>query len=364
MILNRLKEHFTKKLPFVAYRKPNAVAVKAIFQNDEIVHTVSDFTESGFVFAPFDTTQKAILLPFDAVLEGTLPQVASSTITNETFVSSAQAEKKYIHLVQKAIKKIQTTEIEKIVVSRKEEIESKKDPFLLFQQLLDNYPTAFVYIWFHPKVGFWAGATPETLVHAKGNTFSTMSLAGTQKFQENTKISWNQKELKEQQIVTDYIVTNLEKVTSNLDVTKAETHQAGSVVHLRSLISGRIKSTVNIGNIITTLHPTPAICGFPTEAAKAFILAEENYNRKFYTGYLGELNERVETTRNRNRKNQENSAYRTVRSNSELYVNLRCMELTDDKRILYIGGGITKDSNPVMEWEETLAKSQIMKRVL
>ena len=76
------------------------------------------------------------------------------------------------------------------------------------------------------------------------------------------------------------------------------------------------------------------------------------------------MNWKEETSRNRNRKNQENSAYRTVRSHSELYVNLRCMQLTDTQRILYIGGGITKDSDPESEWQETVAKSQIMKRVL
>ena len=191
-----------------------------------------------------------------------------------------------------------------------------------------------------------------------------MSLAGTRKFKENTVIPWNQKEIEEQQIVTDYIVNRLQDKTTNITVSKAETHQAGSLVHLRSMISGRMPSTVNIGDIITTLHPTPAICGFPTKAAKAFILEEEHYDRTFYTGYLGELNMREETSRNRNRKNQENSAYRTVRTNSELFVNLRCMQLTYNKRILYIGGGVTKDSDPELEWQETLAKSEIMKRVL
>ncbi|QHI35856.1 Putative isochorismate synthase MenF [Kordia antarctica] len=364
MILKKLKEHLDKKLPFVAYRKSNAISVNVIFQNDDRLHTVSDFTESGFIFAPFDATQKAILLPFDETFEGEITNFESANIINEIYDPSAEAKKKYEQLVQKAIETIQDSEIEKIVVSRKEEIDSKKDSFLLFQQLLINYPTAFVYIWFHPKVGFWAGATPETLVSAKGNTITTMSLAGTRKFQENVAVSWNQKELEEQQIVTDYIKNSLLDLTTNLVVSEAETHQAGSLLHLCSMISGRMTTTVNIGDIITNLHPTPAICGFPTEAAKTFILAEEKYDRKFYAGYLGELNKREETTRNRNRKNQENSAYRTVRSNSELYVNLRCMELTDDKRILYIGGGITKDSNPESEWQETVAKSQIMKRVL
>ncbi len=363
-MLETLAKQFNNKLPFVVYRKPNALLTKVILQHDDTLHTVSDFNESGFVFAPFDNTKDVILLPFDAIIEEEIQTKPTTESINKLRDPSAEAHKKYLQLVQKSVDTIQHSELQKIVLSRKEEIESKKDPFVLFQELVGNYPTAFVYLWYHPKVGLWTGATPETLVQVNGTTLTTMSLAGTQKLQENVEVSWNEKEIEEQQIVTDYIVHRLQDVTTNVSVTEAKTHQAGSLLHLCAMISGRMAPAVNIGNIIKTLHPTPAICGFPTEKAKAFILSEEGYNRKFYTGYLGTLNERVETARNRNRKNQENSAYKAVRTNSELYVNLRCMELTHDKRILYIGGGITKDSNPESEWQETLAKSQIMKRVL
>ncbi|WP_298419947.1 chorismate-binding protein [uncultured Kordia sp.] len=363
-MLETLATHLKNKLPFVAYRKPNAILTNVIFQHDDLLHKVSDFTESGFVFAPFDATEKAILIPFEDIQQITISDISipEATIVSEHI--SAKAHQKHIKLVAKGVETIQNSEIEKIVLSHKEEVVTEKDPLVLFQQLLATYKTAFVYIWYHPKVGMWLGATPETLVKSKGSTFTTMSLAGTRKLEKDIVVSWDQKEIDEQQIVTDYIVNRLQNVTSNINITKAETHQAGSIVHLRSMISGRISSSVNIGDIITTLHPTPAICGFPTQEAKSFILKEEGYNRTFYTGYLGELNMREENSRNRNRKNQENSAYRTVRTNSELYVNLRCMELNGRKAILYIGGGIVKDSNPESEWQETLAKSQIMKRVL
>ncbi|AXG71895.1 isochorismate synthase EntC [Kordia sp. SMS9] len=363
-MLDKLSEQLQKQFPFVAYRKPNAAQVQLVLQKDAMLHTVSDFTESGFVFAPFDETKSTILIPFDTVLVGEMEHVAEHEAANASMNPSAEAKKKHIQLVQKGVETIQKSEIQKIVLSRQEAIESSKNPFLIFERLRENYPTAFVYLWYHPKVGMWAGATPETLVSSYGNSIKTMSLAGTRKFQENVAVNWNQKEIEEQQIVTNFIANQLKNMTTNLSVSKATTHQAGSLVHLCSLISGRMTSDTNIGDIVKTLHPTPAICGFPTEAAKAFILQEENYDRTFYTGFLGELNVKEETSRNRNRKNQENSAYRTVRSRSELYVNLRCMQLTDTNKILYVGGGITKDSDPESEWEETLAKSQIMKRVL
>jgi isochorismate synthase len=96
------------------------------------------------------------------------------------------------------------------------------------------------------------------------------------------------------------------------------------------------------------LHPTPAVCGLPKEDSKKFIIENENYDRSYYTGYLGELNTRS--------VNNELS--------SDLYVNLRSMQIENENAYVYIGCGITKDSDPEKEWEESVNKSMTMKRVL
>ena len=64
-VLERIGEQFSAELPFVAYRKPNGNEVKAIFQNNRELYTITDFSESGFVFAPFDAAEPAILLRKD-----------------------------------------------------------------------------------------------------------------------------------------------------------------------------------------------------------------------------------------------------------------------------------------------------------
>ena len=92
------------------------------------------------------------------------------------------------------------------------------------------------------------------------------------------------------------------------------------------------------------MHPTPAVCGLPREVAKIFIQQNENYKRTFYTGFLGELN--------------------IANQKSLLFVNLRCMCIEGEIAEVYVGGGITKDSNAKKEWEETIAKSKTMKKVL
>ena len=98
----------------------------------------------------------------------------------------------------------------------------------------------------------------------------------------------------------------------------------------------------SLKDLIRKLHPTPAVCGLPRDKAKEFIIKNENYNREFYTGFLGEI----------------------TNTDSSLFVNLRCMKLEENIANIYVGGGITKDSNSKQEWLETVSKTQTMKSVL
>ncbi|MNY68317.1 Menaquinone-specific isochorismate synthase [compost metagenome] len=75
----------------------------------------------------------------------------------------------------------------------------------------------------------------------------------------------------------------------------------------------------------------------------------ENYDREYYTGFLGELNKKDFTEK---------------KQKSDLYVNLRCMQIKDKQAHLYMGCGITKESIPEKEWNESVNKSMTMKSVL
>lgn len=367
------QNHFNDALPFVLYRKPNASVVKGLFQNDDIVYTSQNLTESGFVFAPFDSKKQTVLIPFEQseCLETNfvIPESMLSAVEVKAGiylkVENDLTESKLFHidLVLKAIKKIKRNTFKKVVLSRKEEVNLlEKNPIQLFKRLLSQYKTAFTYCWYHPKIGLWLGATPETLLSVTGNRFTTMALAGTQAFKGDDNPTWETKETEEQQLVTDYLVNNLQASVSSLNVANVETIKAGNLLHLRTRVSGILNS--NLKAIVDVLHPTPAVCGLPKIVTNQFILENENYNREFYTGFLGELNIVEKITRNTNRRNVENSAYNSVKTVSNLFVNLRCMQLTDVKASIYVGGGITKDSFSELEWEETVNKTETMKKVL
>ena len=340
----KLTDALNTGVPCVAYRLPGTNKLKAWFQTHDERITTRDYSEPGFVFAPFDTSDKSVLFPTvdsKIVMCDYLPVKQEPISEALPIEPNVQDRLDHITLVGKGIDFLKETGYKKVVLSRQQHIEIEQDDIVAtYKKLLNRYPAAMGYCWYHPKVGLWLGATPETLLKIRDNTFTTMALAGTQTYTGSLEVSWDEKEKQEQQYVTDFIrdrLMNLQRISEPATV------QAGNLVHLCTIIEGALTSQFTLQKLIALLHPTPAVCGLPQEETKKFILENEQYKRTFYTGFLGELN---------------------VDNVTNLFVNLRCMELVKGVPVLYIGGGITIDSDPVEEWEETVAKSKVMLKVL
>ncbi|WP_100611444.1 chorismate-binding protein [Confluentibacter lentus] len=372
MVLNnffkRIETQYKNALPFVAYRKPNSALVNALFQNDDELYIAETFTEKGFVFSPFDDNERTVLLPLNnsEKIEFVFDVADDNPSEYKTNEASSEDKLNHINLINKGIEAVKSNQFTKVVLSRKETVLLlETNPISVFKRLLNTYPLAFVYCWYHPKVGLWLGATPETLLKIEGNRFSIMALAGTQDYKGTTNVIWKDKEINEQQIVTDFIIEHLKPSVENLKVSEIETVKAGSLLHLRTMISAQLKpETSNLKQLIFDLHPTPAVCGFPKSESKTFILENEHYNRDFYTGFLGELNFETNIAPRSSKKNIENRAYTMAKKSTQLYVNLRCMQIQGHHAHIYVGGGITETSNAEAEWEETVSKSKIIKNIL
>ena len=103
-----------------------------------------------------------------------------------------------------------------------------------------------------------------------------MALAGTQKNHHRKKVEWNLKEKNEQQVVVDSIQKSLKKITSNVTISNTYNHKAGSLIHLRTDISGTIKKAhTGLRTIMSLLHPTSAVCGSPKNYAKTYVEQSE-----------------------------------------------------------------------------------------
>ena len=239
-----------------------------------VIDKTDTFSESGFVFAPFDINNQSILLPethcerHTVVIESELEVPKAQKLSN----SDEKDKNTHVDLVLKGISEINNGTLDKVVLSRFEEKElTRVDPMSIFKRLYNTYKNAMVYCWYHPKVGLWLGATPELLFKVEGQKLTTISLAGTQPYTKEVEVQWTNKEIEEQQIVTDYITKQIEPYTNSITISDVETVRAGNLMHLKTRIISRIEKSSSLKSIIEALHPTPAVCGFPKQKAKDFI---------------------------------------------------------------------------------------------
>jgi len=232
--------------------------------------------------------------------------------------------------------------LEKAVLSRIQTTHSMQRDSAphFFENLRNAYPHAMVYILNIPEKGLWVGATPETLLRQEGHAFVTESIAATRNTG-TTSIAWTEKEITEQDLVTDYIREVLEH--NHIKIYRMEgpvDHLAGNVEHLKTDFEIPYDTLLpRITGFIRDLHPTPAVCGLPKDNAYKEILNTENHDRELYSGFIGPVG---------------------LQKKLQLFVNLRCMQVFDNYAALYVGGGLTKDSVLDMEWKETEQKAQTL----
>lgn len=357
-LFDKIKAHKELNYPLAAFRYPAApkstcFRMKSYLQKDSELYFAKDFQESGFLLAPFHLKkQNPVLFPTSKceIIEEQVSRTAlpNSMQKGRIKEESPTAKQQHLNHIQKALEKIEDNTFKKVVLSRKIDFPSTLSPLVLFKRLLNQYPTAFVYLWHHPDIGTWLGATPEVLLKLDGLKLQTVALASTQPVDGSKLPQWTPKEISEQAFVSDFIRKQLTPYTSTLHIDKKENAKAGKLWHLKSKIRGKIKNPKELKNILHSIHPTPAVCGIPKKETQKFITQNENYNREFYSGFLGELNlQNLDTIKK-----------------TALFVNLRCMQAKNALYRIYVGGGIVKGSIPENEWQETINKSQTMLDVL
>jgi len=237
---------------------------------------------------------------------------------------------------------LESNRLQKVVLSRVFCTESSSPPSLIaiFQRAASKYPDALVYLLLHPDEGIWIGASPEILLKKRKSSLETVSLAGTQQAYEGN-YEWGDKEKAEQAYVSDHIRSALRNLNCTIqEELGPDTIEAGKVAHLKTRFL--FSSETKITELLEHLHPTPAIAGVPTDKAIQQIEKTERHERGLYTGYLGVYDS----------------------EKADIYVNLRCMQIVAKSFYLYLGGGITKDSELDKEWLETEYKAKTLLNLL
>jgi isochorismate synthase len=252
----------------------------------------------------------------------------------------------FIQAVERAREACTQRQLDKVVLSRVKEVplEMERLPELFSRAMTDN-PAAFVVMACTPEHGLWMGASPERLVHEDQDHVRVDALAGTMAADAvPARISgWGDKELNEQELVMQHVHSVFAHMDlAGITVRGPEVMRAGPVAHLHTVLEADLAECL-LGDLVLALHPTPAVCGTPREAARAFIGEQEKHGRSLYTGFWGPWNADGPT---------------------ELFVNLRCMQVEESKAHLFVGAGITAASNAEQEWTETERKADTWLRLL
>lgn len=300
---------------------------------NEQIYTVQENSNGRFpvIFFGFDENEK---IPFEGeiILWNETLKLTTNDLIENTIKETEIQKDEYLKTIDNIVNFIRENQLQKLVFSRKKLVKNFNTIDLIksFNQLCWSYSNAFVYL-FKKDNECWIGAFSELLGKYNHDTqdFETMSLAGTLPISEE----WTKKEIEEQQPVTQYIEEILNEYHS---VEKSETysHISGDIKHLRTDFKVKIQPE-NLEKTIAQLHPTPAVCGIPKDFCKNAISKFENYNRKLYAGYT--------------KIKWQNTTY--------FFVNLRCGQFFKNTAKIFIGGGITADSNAEKEWQETELKS-------
>jgi isochorismate synthase len=342
----------SKSIPFVSWQIPGTHApvtwVGECIKVDDI-----DLLQNhlpAFVMHPFNPDSNIPILAIkpkwkceEHMPQEPLPAMAPASpnqpALQKPYTSSYQD---YITGFEQIINALQQKTAAKIVLSRVIASPKTIQPDILYFRLLEKYPRAFVYLFSDGAGQCWAGASPETLLRSLKGMAETVSLAGTRISLPDGKPEkpWGQKEFVEQAMVSEMIEETLTKAGISAVAIKGPADAAaGPVVHLKTSFRFRIPIHINGLSLAQALHPTPAVCGTPTQEAKKTILRTEKHHRSYYTGFLGPV---------------------TDKHNLSLFVNLRCAQFINNECFIYSGGGITEKSDPVDEWQETENKAKTL----
>lgn len=184
------------------------------------------------------------------------------------------------------------------------------------------------------------GATPELLVSVRGTHLRSEALAGTCRREESmADIPTRSKNEHEHQIVAEAIVEALAPWCRRLEVAPTRLRQLRGLSHWATGIAGELDEPRHLLEVAERLHPTPAVGGWPRQAALDFLAESEKEPRGWYAGPVG---------------------YFDDRGNGELRVALRSAITEGRRATLFAGAGIVAGSQAPGELAEMQAKAQPM----
>jgi isochorismate synthase len=318
---------------------------------------------------PFDPAKAAALVIPESVLwAGPLKleaQVREENALQASSIREIPGREGYEEGVRKALALIEEGELRKVVLSRTLRIDSAAPVDLkqLLRKLARQNTRGYTFAVSLPggadlesgassEGGATAGnpktllgASPELLVTKTGFRIRANPLAGSAARSDDPvddrrraeALLVSPKDRHEHAVVVEAVAAALRPYCKHLEVPSVPSLvQTKTMWHLSSELTGELEdSTVSSLELALALHPTPAVCGAPMEAAREAIGQIEPFDRGFFTGMIG---------------------WCDMQGDGEWVVTIRCAEVQGSTLCLYAGAGIVAGSSPEAEYAETSAK--------
>jgi len=247
------------------------------------------------------------------------------------------SEPAFAELVSAIQDEIKSGRAQKIVAARRVSLTLDREllPEVVQSRLRDDAPESTRFA-FRVAGTTFLGATPEQLVQKRGLELRTEAVAGSVSADDATSALWlleSAKDIREHEFVVSEILRLLAPLTSELSpAPKRELHRLRTVLHLRTPIQGQLREPGHVLELVSRLHPTPAVGGVPTHAAIEFITRHEPDQRGWYSAPFGWFDET---------------------GDGRFVVALRCGVVAGKRAELYAGAGVVSDSNAPSEFAET-----------
>jgi isochorismate synthase len=247
--------------------------------------------------------------------------------------------------VERAVETISSGGLQKVVLARAVEVqgESSFNVVEVLARLREQNPRCATFLFRAPDGTAFLGATPETLCRWEGRHLETEALAGSASPAQAGTLEASDKDRREHEAVVRYILKALKPLTESID---ADAEPAlltlKNVVHLRTGIRAELREGVGVAELVSVLHPTPAVGGTPRERALEFLVEHEALDRGWYAGPVGWVGP----------------------GRAHQMVALRSARVKGSRARLFVGAGIVAGSSAEAEWRETEMKSLAMLRAL
>lgn len=253
----------------------------------------------------------------------------------------------YRAAVRDALGAIRAGTFEKVVLARSCTLtqETAFDVASVLAALRAAHPSCFVYAVGRGDAHF-VGATPEGLLHRDGVDVRADALAGTaprgrtpdEDAEHARALRESKKEQAEHAAVVRELRAALAGVGAVVDAPEAPAILAlDALQHLHTRVEARLpaRQTPTALTLAGRIHPTPAVAGAPSDAARVWLREHEQLARGWYAGGIGWL---------------------APGGDGSLAVALRCALLRGGRARLYAGAGVVDGSTPDAELEETRLK--------